>query len=171
MFIEQNYVLLMYVCMYVFYGTSTAYGSSQARGWAQAAALIYDSAAATLDTLTQFTSLGIKLTLQNDPSCRSRILNPLCCGGNSGIMLLNEVPMGSVWGWDMFDFFFFLFLILLLFYCFLLRHLLNKSPPFKPLGSVSASGESDLDRWRNVRTCHSHGQEQAGITSGLDAKM
>lgn len=46
----------------------------------------------------------------------------------------------------MFDFFFFLFLILLLFYCFLLRHLLNKSPPFKPLGSVSASGESDLDR-------------------------
>lgn len=67
-----------------------------------------------------------------------------------------ELPMGSGWGWDVLDFFLFLIPSFPSFAAVSWGHLLNKSLPFKPLAMGRLLGEPDLDRWPNVRTCHSH---------------
>lgn len=74
-----------------------------------------------------------------------------------GMIYTPELPMGPGWGWDVLDFFLFLLLTLLFFYAFSWGQLQNKSLPFTPLGWLL--WEPDLDRWPNVRTCHSHRQD------------
>ena len=60
-----------------------AYGSSPARDWIRAAAVIYAAAAATLDPLTHCARLGSEPHLCSEPSHWSQILNPLFHGWNS----------------------------------------------------------------------------------------
>lgn len=67
--------------------------------------------------------------------------------------------MGSGWGWDVLDFFLFLLLTLHSFSAFSWEQLHNKSLPFTPLALGWLLWEPDLDRWPNVRTCHSHRQD------------